>query len=102
MGHFDKAPKEKSGVQHFVVPADFDGQRIDNFLINRLKGVPKSKIYRILRKGEVRVNKKRISPFYKLIAGDSIRLPPIMLAEEAKQVPPSRETMELLASRILY
>ncbi len=92
----------RQSVQYLKVSKDDEGQRIDNFLFHRLKGVPKSKIYRILRKGEVRVNKKRISPFYKLIAGDSIRLPPIMLAEEAKQVPPSRETMELLASRILY
>jgi 23S rRNA pseudouridine955/2504/2580 synthase len=102
MGHFDKAPKEKSGVQHFVVPADFDGQRIDNFLINRLKGMPKSRIYRILRKGEVRVNKKRIAASYRLVAGDIIRLPPVYLAEKAKQLPPGKETAKLLAGRILY
>lgn len=94
--------KKKSGVQHISIPSDFEGQRIDNFLMTRLKGMPKSRIYRILRKGEVRVNSKRISPFYKLQQGDKVRLPPVFLAEKAEQVPPSKNTSELLASRILY
>lgn len=57
-------------------------QRIDNFLITYLKGVPKSMIYRILRKGEVRVNKKRIKPEYKLAVGDEVRIPPIRISEK--------------------
>jgi Pseudouridylate synthases, 23S RNA-specific len=57
-------------------------QRIDNFLITYLKGVPKSMIYRILRKGEVRVNKKRIKPEYKLVIGDEVRIPPIRVSEK--------------------
>lgn len=92
----------KSQVQYFVVPSDLEGQRIDNFLITRLKGMPKSRVYRILRKGEVRVNKKRVSAFYKLNKGDTVRLPPVFLDERAAQVPPSKETMALLAERILY
>jgi 23S rRNA pseudouridine955/2504/2580 synthase len=52
-------------------------QRIDNFLFRLLKGVPKSRIYRILRKGEVRVNKSRVKPEYKLQKGDTLRIPPI-------------------------
>lgn len=94
--------KPKSGVQHFIVTADYAGQRIDNFLMTRLKGVPKSRIYRLLRKGEVRVNKKRIDAFYRLIEGDDVRLPPVFLAEKAKQVPPSKSTEAVLANRILY
>ncbi len=94
--------QKKSGVQHYIVPEDYSGQRIDNFLFTRLKGVPKSRIYRILRKGEVRVNKKRVTAFYKLEAGDDIRIPPVFLAEKAAQVPPSKTTSELLAGRILY
>ncbi|WP_395343075.1 23S rRNA pseudouridine(955/2504/2580) synthase RluC [Ningiella sp. W23] len=66
-------------VQFVQIEADEQGQRIDNYLIRVLKGVPKSKIYRILRKGEVRVNKKRAKPEYKLAENDEIRLPPIRL-----------------------
>ncbi len=58
-------------------------QRIDNFLLKSLKGVPKSRIYRILRKGEVRVNKKRVKAEYKLKLGDQVRIPPIRLEEKS-------------------
>ncbi|MEJ2694410.1 MAG: S4 domain-containing protein, partial [Candidatus Thiodiazotropha sp.] len=54
---------------------DDAGQRIDNFLLRYLKGVPKSFVYRILRKGEVRVNKGRIKALYRLQAGDRVRIP---------------------------
>lgn len=57
------------------------GQRIDNFLVTQLKGVPKSRIYRLLRKGEVRVNKGRVKPDYRLVGGDSIRIPPVRLSQ---------------------
>lgn len=68
---------ETPSVKIVAITADEAGQRIDNFLRTQLKGVPKSMIYRILRKGEVRVNKKRIKPEYKLEAGDEVRIPPI-------------------------
>ncbi|STQ59350.1 23S rRNA pseudouridylate synthase C [Pseudescherichia vulneris] len=57
---------ETPSVRIVAIAADDAGQRIDNFLRTQLKGVPKSMIYRILRKGEVRVNKKRVKPEYKL------------------------------------
>ncbi len=53
------------------------GQRVDNYLFRLLKGVPKSRVYRILRKGEVRVNKSRVKPDYKLQKGDLLRIPPV-------------------------
>ncbi|HEX4045569.1 MAG TPA: RluA family pseudouridine synthase [Gammaproteobacteria bacterium] len=93
---------QRTSVQYVYISNDQADQRIDNFLITRLKGVPKSRIYRLLRKGEVRVNKKRIDASYRLIAGDSVRLPPVTLAERAKNVPPAQATMALLAGRILY
>jgi 23S rRNA pseudouridine955/2504/2580 synthase len=65
------------------------GQRIDNFLRNQLKDVPKSMIYRIVRKGEVRVNKKRIKAEYKLQAGDVVRIPPVTVEEKTPEVAPS-------------
>ncbi|WP_392423057.1 23S rRNA pseudouridine(955/2504/2580) synthase RluC [Edwardsiella piscicida] len=68
-------------VKLVTIAADEAGQRIDNFLRNQLKGVPKNMIYRIVRKGEVRVNKKRIKPEYKLEAGDQVRIPPVRVAE---------------------
>jgi 23S rRNA pseudouridine955/2504/2580 synthase len=63
------------------------GQRIDNYLIARLKGVPKSRIYRILRSGEVRVNSRRVAASDRVAAGDRIRIPPLRLAERAEAVP---------------
>ncbi|WP_099610159.1 23S rRNA pseudouridine(955/2504/2580) synthase RluC [Vibrio fujianensis] len=67
----------RTEVQFVDIDDDMAGQRIDNFLRNQLKNIPKSVIYRILRKGEVRVNKKRIKAEYKLAAGDVVRIPPV-------------------------
>lgn len=75
-------------VRQVIVSDNDDGQRIDNYLFRTCKGVPKSHIYRILRSGEVRVNKKRIDQTYRLQKGDTIRIPPIKVAErEEKHVP---------------
>jgi 23S rRNA pseudouridine955/2504/2580 synthase len=68
------------GVQLLEITADEAGQRIDNFLARHLKGVPKSYLYRILRRGEVRVNSGRIQAKYKLCAGDRVRIPPVRVA----------------------
>lgn len=72
---------KQQSVQVITVGDEAAGQRIDNYLVKLLKGVPKSRIYRLLRKGEVRVNKGRIKPEYKLMDGDSVRVPPIRVAE---------------------
>ncbi|MGV0036341.1 MAG: RluA family pseudouridine synthase [Candidatus Azotimanducaceae bacterium WSBS_2022_MAG_OTU7] len=64
-------------VQIREIDADTAGQRLDNYLIKMLKGLPKSRIYRIIRKGEVRINGKRCKPEIKLVAGDLVRIPPI-------------------------
>lgn len=78
-----------AAVQQLQISEEEEGQRIDNFLLAKLKGVPKSLIYRVLRKGEVRVNKGRIKPEYKLQTGDIVRVPPIRVAEKAQQAPVS-------------
>jgi 23S rRNA pseudouridine955/2504/2580 synthase len=75
-------PQPKLQVSFVTISEENATQRIDNFLITYLKGVPKSMIYRILRKGEVRVNKKRIKPEYKLNIGDEIRIPPVRMTEK--------------------
>lgn len=73
----EESPPSK--VRHVVVDADFAGQRLDNYLLRELKGVPKSRIYRIIRKGEVRINGKRVSANRKLVVGDDLRIPPVRL-----------------------
>lgn len=94
---------ETPSVQFVVVTADEAGQRIDNFLRNQLKGVPKSMIYRILRKGEVRVNKKRIKPEYKLEANDEVRIPPVRVAEREEQaVSPHLNKVAALNDVVIY
>jgi 23S rRNA pseudouridine955/2504/2580 synthase len=80
---------ETPSVKMVAIAADEAGQRIDNFLRTQLKGVPKSMIYRILRKGEVRVNKKRVKPEYKLEAGDEVRIPPVRVAEREEEASPA-------------
>jgi 23S rRNA pseudouridine955/2504/2580 synthase len=71
-----------AGVTHVVATADDEGQRLDNWLLRRMKGVPKSHVYRILRRGEVRVNGKRAKPETRVSAGDDVRLPPVRSAAE--------------------
>ncbi len=69
-------------VRLIEIDGESAGQRIDNFLVTKLKGVPKSRIYRILRRGEVRVNKGRIKPAYRLKNGDVVRIPPLRAADQ--------------------
>ncbi|MFU2099009.1 23S rRNA pseudouridine(955/2504/2580) synthase RluC [Mannheimia haemolytica] len=92
-----------AGVQFFTISEDEAGQRLDNFLLAKLKGVPKSLIYRIVRKGEVRVNKGRIKPEYKLQPDDLVRVPPARVAEK-NEAPISTKLNKVaeLESQILY
>lgn len=90
-------------VRYLLVSDEMAGQRIDNFLLTHLKGVPRTRIYRILRKGEVRVNKGRIKPDYRLNEGDSIRIPPVRQQEENTTIPhiPAKVERSLL-DKIIY
>ncbi len=72
-------------VRQLTVDAESDGQRLDNFLVRELKGVPKTHIYRIIRSGEVRVNKGRASADTRVHSGDVLRIPPIRLSAQAEQ-----------------
>ena len=74
----------KNSVNYLSVDEAAAGQRLDNFLIRLLKGVPKSHIHRIIRGGEVRVNKKRAAADSRLAVGDEVRIPPIRLAQKAE------------------
>ena len=74
----------KSAATWLEVGEESESQRIDNFLLRRLKGVPKSHVYRVLRSGEVRVNSGRIKPDYRLRLGDRVRVPPIRVSQAKK------------------
>lgn len=88
-------------VQYVSIDSDHEGRRIDNFLSNFLKTVPKGRIYKMLRKGEVRVNKKRISANYRLIVDDNVRIPPVFIENREEPVVP-KSLIEQLTSAIIY
>ena len=87
------APEVAPVVRQVTVDAEFAGQRLDNFLLRELKGVPKTHVYRIIRSGEVRVNKGRASADTKLAGGDVVRVPPVRMAPPATpaEAAPPRE-----------
>ncbi|PCJ19024.1 MAG: 23S rRNA pseudouridine(955/2504/2580) synthase RluC [Gammaproteobacteria bacterium] len=89
-------------VSYRKVGTEDVGQRIDNYLFRVLKGVPKSKIYNVMRKGEVRVNKGRVKPQYRLQLDDDIRIPPIRTREEKAAEPVSDSLLDTLKARILF
>jgi 23S rRNA pseudouridine955/2504/2580 synthase len=89
-----------SGVRHVEIGAGEAGQRIDNFLLSRLKGVPRSRIYRLLRKGEVRVNGKRAKPTQRIEEGDRVRIPPVRTASRSVVRVPDGVQEELRAAII--
>src|SRR5665213_1345383 len=84
----------KSPVTLRSVTAEEAGQRIDNFLMRHFKTVPRSRVYRLLRKGEVRVNRKRVEAEYRIQEGDEVRLPPVRIDASAE---PGRPSSSLLA-----
>lgn len=90
------------GAETLRIGGELAGQRIDNFLLARVKGVPRSHLYRVLRRGEVRVNKGRVRPSYRLQEGDLVRIPPLRTGEELPQAQPSRGELARLAQAILY
>lgn len=75
----DSNTRQKAKVRYLTVSNKHVGQRLDNFLMRELKGLPKSRIYRLLRKGEVRVNRARVDVSYRICQGDQIRIPPVRL-----------------------
>lgn len=89
-------------MQFVAISAENAGQRIDNYLLSYLKGVPKSLIYRILRKGEVRVNKGRVKPVYRLKEGDEVRIPPVRIAERTEPKKPSNQILKKIEDSILF
>jgi 23S rRNA pseudouridine955/2504/2580 synthase len=89
-------------IQYLTITSDQSGQRLDNFLVSRLKGLPKSRLYRIIRKGDLRINKKRVKPDYRLQEGDIIRVPPLRLSPPTKKIIPSEQLASLFEKAVIF
>ena len=84
-----------------LIDQNSQGQRIDNYLLTQLKGVPRSHIYQLLRSGQVRVNKGRIKPPYRLKLGDEVRIPPVRIAEKSASTVPTA-VLKLLEQYVVF
>ena len=99
----EPTPKSASSAVEIVQVDDgHHGQRIDNYLMGRIKGVPRSHLYRVLRRGEVRVNKGRVKPSYRLQSGDLVRIPPMRVAEVAAPARPPQARLNSLEEAVIY
>lgn len=92
----------KTEVRWVDIDEDGAGQRLDNFLLTKLKGVPKSVVYRIVRKGEVRINKKRAKPDTRLETGDQVRIPPVVQKEKPAGPLPGSRVQKVMEAAIIY
>jgi 23S rRNA pseudouridine955/2504/2580 synthase len=95
-----RAPK--SAVALHTVSGEEAGQRIDNFLMRHFKTVPRSRVYRLLRKGEVRVNRKRVDADYRIAEGDELRLPPVRMESAAEPGRPSLSLLQLIEGAVIF
>lgn len=90
------------GVRHVDAQEGDVGQRLDNFLMRHLRAVPKSHVYRVLRKGEVRVNGKRAKPETRLALGDRVRIPPVRLDDKVIESRPSHSLQAFVTQTIIH
>lgn len=88
-------------VQFIKVEPPHEGQRLDNFLMRLLKGVPRSRVYRLIRRGEVRVDKKRAKPEKRLACGETVRIPPYAGQDPSTPPPPSPQLSQALQDSIV-
>jgi 23S rRNA pseudouridine955/2504/2580 synthase len=96
------SPSAPQGVRQVEIGPERDGQRIDNALVTMLKGVPKSMIYRLLRTGQVRVNGKRAKPDTRLAAGDTLRIPPVRVAERPEGRAPATGQLNQVVDALIF
>ncbi|MDF1817657.1 MAG: RluA family pseudouridine synthase [Immundisolibacteraceae bacterium] len=85
-----------------TIEADEAGQRIDNYLLRRFKHLPRSRVYNLLRRGEIRINRRRTRPVYKLVAGDEVRVPPKLDETVATVAPVPDHLMERLRRAVVF
>ena len=94
--------RNKTGATSFTVTEQQAGRRIDNVLSGHYRDIPRSRIYRMIRKGEVRVNSKRVRQDYRLQLADAIRLPPVLRIDRPSDPVPPAGLQRELAERIIY
>src|SRR6202167_3878616 len=92
----------KSPVTLRTITADEAGQRVDNFLMRHFKTVPRSRVYRLCRRGEVRSTRRRVDGEYRIQAGDEVRLPPVRIEADAQPGRPSSSLLELIERAIIF
>ena len=97
-----ETPEIRTSVQHFEVTEDEAGQRLDNYVQKHLSGVPRTRVYRVIRKGEVRVNGKRAGPETRLNIGDKIRLPPVRVLPAADPGKPPGDLVSRIRAAIVH
>jgi 23S rRNA pseudouridine955/2504/2580 synthase len=97
-----EATASRSSVQHFEVSGEEAGQRLDNYVQKRLGEVPRSRIYRVIRKGEVRVNGRRAGPETRLAPHDKVRIPPVRLVPREEPGRPGPDLMARISAAIVY
>ena len=100
MNGADRSRRE--AAHEVTVDESASGQRVDNFLTLYLKGVPRSRIYRLLRRGEVRVNRGRVRHHYRLVSGDVVRVPPVRMGDTRPRKTPAEERQHAMERAILH
>ena len=100
MGRADRS--RRKAAHQITVDESVSGQRVDNFLALHLRGVPRTRIYRLLRRGEVRVNRGRVRQHYRLSLGDVVRVPPVWLADSRPRMTPAQERQRTIERGILH
>ena len=97
-----RIPKRKEAVARVIIEPDQNDRRLDNFLRARFRDIPKSRIYQMIRKGEVRVNGGRVKPDYRVQSGDQVRVPPISRLEPRRRPAPPPDSHPQITSATLY
>ena len=98
----EKGTEARTGVRYVDVAKDEAGLRLDKFLGEQLPGVPRTRLFRIIRKGEVRLNGGRVTPETRLSAGDRVRIPPVRIVAEPQTPGPSASVIETVRQAIIY
>lgn len=93
---------KKAGVRYVTVSAAQANRRVDNFLIRELAKVPKTRIYRMLRRGEIRINGGRVKPDYRLQGGDKVRIPPVHYREREKPAIPNNRLINKVSESLIF
>ena len=94
--------KNMDPVRHITVDSDSAQRRLDNYLLSHLKGLPRPRVYRMIRSGEVRVNKRRAKPGYRLVPGDVVRVPPIARFDRGFRARPRPADSKWITERVIY